>query len=69
MSIIIGIVLGLIVAFAITSSMKAKMNTAIEKSEAKEYALRDTFRLTHQQDVFVSRDVDRTPRPKKDDKD
>ncbi len=61
---IIVIVVGAIVAFAITFIMKGKMNTAVVKTEASDYVKAGSLNITRSMDIFTHRTVTKTPIPK-----
>lgn len=58
---LIVVVIALIVALIVVASFKSQMKTAHKKSGAAEYALRNTFRLDRQSDIFLYENVQRRP--------
>ncbi len=63
---IIALVLGIIIAFLVTGSMKAKMKTAVKKTEAADYVRPGSFNVTHSADRYLFQNTIRTPKPKSD---
>ena len=60
----IAVVIGLIVAFLIVSSMKAKLKTVGLNRAAADYMKCDSMHVTQSNDMFLYRTVNRRPRPK-----
>lgn len=63
-SLIISIVIGLIIAFIVTSSMKGKLNSVRMQSAAANYVKVGSFDLSDSRDIFLYRHVTRRERPK-----
>lgn len=61
---VIVIVVALVVAFAVVSIMKSKMNTAVIKNEASDYIKAGSMNVTRRLDVFTHRHVSKTAKPK-----
>jgi uncharacterized protein len=59
MSLIIAIVIGLVVAFIVTGSMKAQLKSVRFKAEAKDYVKKDSLQITEARDFFLYRHVSR----------
>ncbi len=60
----ISVVIGIIVAFIYTGSLKAKLKTVRSKSAAQDYVVPGSLQITQQRDIFIRSDVKRTPKPK-----
>ncbi len=60
MSILIALIGGIIIAFLVTGSMKAKMNTAVTKTEAADYVRPGSFQLQQSYDRFLYENTTRT---------
>ncbi len=61
---VIVIAIAAIVAFAVVSIMKSKMNTAVIKNEASDYMKAGSMNVTRCLDVFTHRHVTKTAKPK-----
>lgn len=61
---IAALVVGFIVAFAITSDMKGKLKTVAKKADASNYVVESSLNLTNQADVFLYSNVVAVPKPK-----
>lgn len=61
---VILIAVALIAAFAITSFLKSKMNTAVKKYDADDYVVNGSFNLNLQKDAFIGSTVTKRPLPK-----
>ena len=62
--IIIAIVAGLIIAFVLTSGMRAELTSVRQATEANIYIKDGSFNLTNQQDLFICKKVEKTEKPK-----
>ncbi len=65
LALLIGLIGGLIIAFAVTGIMIANMNTARTKHEAASYVKQGSFILGQSHDRFLYENTTRTPIPKK----
>ncbi len=63
-ALLVGLIGGLIIAFMVTGSMKAKMNTAVKKTQAKDYVRRGSFVLGQNYDRFLYEDTQKTRKQK-----
>ena len=61
---VILILIALAAAFFVTYLMKQSMNTAVIKTEAKDYVINGSLNLTRRVDVFTYSNIVQTPRPK-----
>ena len=61
------IVIGLLVALVVVGSMKASMKSVYMQVAANDYTKENSFKVTEKQDIFLYRNVERTPRQKNDD--
>lgn len=66
-SFVFSLVIGLIVAFVGTGSMKKKLKTVHQKATASDYLKPGSLQLMGQSDVFLYSNVTRTARPKETD--
>lgn len=64
LNLIIAIVVGLVVAFIITSIMKGQLKSVRFKAAATDYLKRDSMRITQSKDLFLYKNVSRRERPK-----
>ncbi len=64
LSIIIGIIGGVIIAFVVTGMMISKMNTAVKKQEAANYVMQGSFVLGQSYDRFLHENTTRTEKAK-----
>ncbi len=60
MSILIALIGGIIIAFLVTGSMKAKMNTAVIKKQAADYVRSGSFQVQQSYDRFLYENTTRT---------
>ena len=60
----ISVAAGVIVAFAVTSSMKSKLKTAVPRYSANHYVKEGGVRLTSSRDLYLYRTVSRVARPR-----
>ena len=60
----ISVIIGLIIALIYTSSLKAQLKTVRSNPSASDYVIPGSMQLTQQRDVFMYRDVKKTPKPK-----
>ena len=63
-NIIVALVVGLIVAFIATQSMKSKLKTVHAQTRAEQYVKHGSLNMTRSHDFFLYRVVNRRPRPK-----
>ena len=62
--ILIAVVVGLIIAFILTSGMRAELTSVRPATEANIYIKDGSFNLTNQQDLFICKKVEKTEKPK-----
>ncbi len=67
MELIIGLLIGIAIAFIVTGMMKSKMNTAVEKRAAADYIRPGSFALSVRRDRFLYENTTRTRKEKKKD--
>lgn len=63
-NLVICFVIGLVIGLIVTSIMKGKLKTVHAQSGAANYVKAGSMNVTHQQDLFLYRDVKRTEKPK-----
>lgn len=61
---VISVIIGLIIAFLYTGYLKSQLKTVKSKPSASDYIIPGSFNLTGQRDVFLYRNVKKTPKPK-----
>lgn len=61
---IICLVIGLVAALITTLAMKAQLRSVRPRYEANSYVVQGSFRLDHSRDIYLFRNVTRTPKPK-----
>lgn len=61
---VICLVIGFVFALIVTGIMKGKLKSVRFQSGASNYVKAGSLNVTHRQDLFLYRDVKRTPRPK-----
>lgn len=61
---VISVIIGLVIAFFYTSFLKSQLKTVKSKPSASDYVIPGSFNLTGQRDVFLYRNVKKTPKPK-----
>lgn len=59
----ISVVIGIVIAFIYTGSLKSKLKTVHSKSAAQDYVVPGSLQITQQRDIFIRSDVKRTPKP------
>ena len=64
MNLMIALMIGLIAGLITAKSLKGQLKTVHQKNEAKNYTKTGSMNLQTQNDVFLYRDVRRTPKPK-----
>ena len=64
MNLMIALMIGLIAGLITAKSLKGQLKTVHKKNEAKNYIKSGSMNLHTQNDVFLYRDVQRTPKPK-----
>lgn len=62
--IITALVIGIIIAFIYTSTLKSKLKTVHSKPSAKDYVVPGSLQITQQRDIFIHSSVKRVPKPK-----
>ena len=63
-NLIISIAIGLVLALIVTGVMKSKLKTVRAQQGAGDYVKPGSLNVTHRQDLFLYRNVHRTPKPK-----
>ncbi len=63
-NIAIALIIGLIIAFLVTSSMKSKLKSVRYQANAREYIRSGSFNLKHSRDLYLYSTVTRVARPK-----
>lgn len=61
-TLLICLAIGLLIAFIVVSSMKAKLKTVHWKSGATDYKKKDSFKLRVNTDTYLSKKLEKTPR-------
>ena len=64
MNLMIALMIGLIAGLITAKSLKGQLKTVHQKNEAKNYIKSGSMNLQTQHDVFLYRDIRRTPKPK-----
>ncbi len=64
MWVLIAIVIGVVVALIYTGTLKAQLNNVQRNDSASSYMLDGSLNLTVKNDMFLYRNISRTPRPK-----
>ena len=64
---IISVIIGLVVAFIVTGSMKGKLKSVRRQTAANNYVKNDSMKVTQSRDLFLYRQVSRTERPRDED--
>ena len=64
MNLMIALMIGLIAGLITAKSLKGQLKTVHQKNEAKNYIKSGSMNLQTQNDVFLYRDIRRTPKPK-----
>lgn len=64
---IISVIIGLVVAFIATGSMKGKLKSVRRQTAANNYVKNDSMKVTQSRDLFLYRQVSRTERPRDED--
>ncbi len=59
---LIALILGIVIAFLVTGSMLAKMNTAVKQRAAANYVRNGSFSLSAQNDRFLYENTTKTRR-------
>jgi uncharacterized protein len=60
----IAVIIGLVIAFFVTASMKSKLKSVRYQSNAREYIRHGSFNLKHSRDLYLYSTVTRVARPK-----
>jgi len=60
---LIAVVVGVIVAFIVVFTMKAQLKSVRSQPAANSYIVNGSFNLTHSRDIYLFRNVTRTPKP------
>ena len=63
-NIAIAVIIGLLVALLVTSSMKSKLKSVRYQSNAREYIKGGSFKLHRERDLYLYSTITRIPRPK-----
>lgn len=63
-TLVICFVMGLVIAFIVTAVMKGQLKSVRAQAGASGYVKNGSMNVTHRQDLFLYRDVKRTPKPK-----
>ena len=61
---VISVVIGIVIAFLYTNFLKSQLKTVKSKPSASDYVIPGSFTLTGQRDVFLYRNIKKTPKPK-----
>ena len=62
--ILVSLAVGVIIAFVVTSSMRASLSSVALRKTASDYVKRDSLRLTRSRDIYLYQEITRTERPK-----
>ena len=62
--VLIALVVALIIAFVLTSGLRAELKTVHKATEANIYIKDGSFKLSNEQDIYVCKKVEKTERPK-----
>ena len=62
--ILIAIVVGLIIAFVLTSGLRAELKSVHQATQANIYIKQGSFKLSNEQDLYICTKVDKTAKPK-----
>ncbi|MBR3767195.1 MAG: TPM domain-containing protein [Clostridia bacterium] len=62
--ILVAIVIGIIIGFIYTGYLKSQLKTVRSKAAASDYVVAGSFNITQQRDVFMYRNIKKTPKPK-----
>ncbi|MBR6476494.1 MAG: hypothetical protein IKS98_13765 [Lachnospiraceae bacterium] len=62
--IIIAIVVGLIIAFVLTSGLRAELKSVHQATQANIYIKQGSFNLSNEQDLYICTRVEKTAKPK-----
>ena len=65
-NLLIALGIGLVVAWIVTGSMKAKLKTVRQQAKADDYIASGSLQLTHSRDLFLYTHLDRREKPKSD---
>ncbi len=61
---VIALLIGIVIAFIYTAYLKSQLKTVKSKASASDYIIPGSMQLTQQRDVFMYRNVKKTPKPK-----
>ena len=64
-ALLVCLAIGLIVGLITVLSMRSQLKSVRPKNAAGEYIVQGSFHLRHSRDIFLYRNVTRTPRPKR----
>lgn len=64
LNLIVALVIGLVVALIATGIMRGKLKSVHSKAQAKDYVRPGSMKVTQSQEMFLYRNVVRTPKPK-----
>ena len=62
--ILIAIVVGLIIAFVLTSGLRAELKSVHQATQANIYIKQGSFKLSNEQNLYICTKVDKTAKPK-----
>ena len=62
--ILIAVVVGLIIAFVLTSGLRAELKSVHQATQANIYIKQGSFKLSNEQDLYICTKVDKTAKPK-----
>ena len=65
-NLLIALGIGLVAAWIVTGSMKAKLKTVRQQTKADDYIASGSLQLTHSRDLFLYTHLDRREKPKSD---
>lgn len=65
-NLLIALGIGLVAAWIVTGSMKAKLKTVRQQAKADDYIASGSLQLTHSRDLFLYTHLDRREKPKSD---
>lgn len=60
----VAIIIGIIIAFIYTGSLKSKLKTVRAKPTAKDYVVPGSLQITQQKDIFMHSSINKVPKPK-----
>ena len=66
-NLLISVIIGLVVAYFVTKSMKSKLKPVEMKENAADYVKENSLNVTNSRDTFLYFTISKTPKPKSDD--